>query len=298
MKLCSFLPKNEIPGAPDRARRARPGILTDGGIIDVTAGDGTLPARMIDLLAAGPEAMEALHRLDGPHLDPLSVDIVAPIPQPGKLMGIGLNYLDHVRETGREPPEHQIWFNKQTTSVIGSNTPIRIPTVSDKVDYEGELAVVIGTRCRRVPAARTFEVIAGYMIGNDVSVRDWQRRTPTMTLGKSFDSHAPCGPVLVTRDAVPDPQDLRLRTWVSGDLRQDARTSEMIFSIPAQIETLSTVCTLEPGDVIFTGTPAGVGVAMDPPGFLKPGDDVRIEIEGLGVLTNPVIADTDGPLIG
>ncbi len=292
MKLCSFH-KGGAPG--DAAPRL--GIVREAGIIDVAAADPSLPSSLIELLALGPEAMNRLKTLDGAPIDAQSLTLAAPVPRPGKMLGIGLNYLDHVKETGREPPAHQIWFNKQTTCVIGPNVPIRIPAVSAMVDYEGELAVVIGRRCRRVPAARAGEVIAGYMVGNDVSVRDWQRRTPTMILGKSFDTHGPCGPWMVTADAIPDPQALRLRTWVNGDLRQDASTAEMIFPIAEQIETLSTVCTLEPGDIIFTGTPAGVGVALDPPGFLKDGDDVRIEIEGIGTLTNPVRADNADTII-
>ncbi len=304
MKLCSFLPKAGLshsgPSGLHTPVEARPGLLLDDGLVDLQAWDMVAATSLIDLLARGPEALATILAKsgNGPRLDPDTVRLTAPIPRPGKLLGIGLNYLDHVRETGREPPEHQIWFNKQTTCVIGPDEPIRIPPVSSMVDYEGELAVVIGRRCRRVPAARVHEVIAGYMVGNDVSVRDWQRRTPTMILGKSFDSHGPQGPWLVTADTVPNPQDLRIQTWVNDDLRQDARTSEMIFSIAQQIETLSTVCTLEPGDVIFTGTPAGVGMAMDPQGFLKAGDTVRIEIEGLGTLSNPVIAEPDGPVIG
>ncbi|MGF1457135.1 MAG: fumarylacetoacetate hydrolase family protein [Alphaproteobacteria bacterium] len=303
MKLCSFLPKagpSQLePSGLHTPLAPRPGVIFDDGIADLQALEQVAERTLMALLAAGPDALESLAVLGGiaPRLDPDTVRLTAPIPRPGKLLGIGLNYLDHVRETGREPPAHQIWFNKQTTCVIGPNDPIRIPPVSDMVDYEGELAVVIGRRCRRVPAARAREVIAGYMVGNDVSVRDWQRRTPTMILGKSFDSHGPQGPWMVTADDIPDPQALRIRTWVNDDLRQDASTAEMIFSIAEQIETLSTVCTLEPGDVIFTGTPAGVGMAMDPPGFVKAGDTVRIEISGIGTLSNPVTADADDVLI-
>jgi 2-keto-4-pentenoate hydratase/2-oxohepta-3-ene-1,7-dioic acid hydratase in catechol pathway len=159
------------------------------------------------------------------------------------------------------------------------------------VDYEGELGFVIGRRCRHVPAARAREVIAGYTVVNDVSARDWQFRSPTMTMGKSFDTHGPLGPCLVTADEIDDPHALRLRTWVNGELRQDARTDDLIFDCYAQVEHLSTAFTLEPGDVIATGTPAGVGMAMNPPRLLGPGDAVRIEIEGIGVLENPVIAE-------
>ncbi len=287
MKLCSF----------ESGGRIRPGRIDGDHLIDLGGVPG-LPDTLLALIAAGPDALAAAAKAGGPAIGLESVTLRAPVAHPGKVMGIGLNYLDHVRETGREPPAHQIWFNKQRTCIIGPQEPIRIPTVSDMVDYEGELALVIGRRCRNVPAARAHEVIAGYMIGNDVTARDWQQRAPTMTLGKSFDSHGPTGPFLVTPDEIGDPQDLRLRTWVNGEARQDASTGEMIFKIAEQIETLTTVFTLEPGDILFTGTPAGVGIAMDPKGFLRPGDRVRIEIDGLGVLENPVEADTRETLIG
>jgi 2-keto-4-pentenoate hydratase/2-oxohepta-3-ene-1,7-dioic acid hydratase in catechol pathway len=161
------------------------------------------------------------------------------------------------------------------------------------VDYEGELGFVIGTRCRHVPADRAREVIAGYTIVNDVSVRDWQLRTPTMTMGKSFDTHGPTGPSLVTADEIGDPHGLELRTWVNGELRQEARTDELLFDCWEMVEHLTTAFTLEPGDVIATGTPAGVGAGMSPPAWLVPGDVVRIDIEGIGVLENPVIAEPD-----
>ena len=200
--------------------------------------------------------------------------------------------LDHVAEMGREPPAYQYWFNKQRTCVVGPGATIIIPDGSHHVDYEGELAVVIGRRCRHVSAERALEVVAGYCVMNDVSVRDWQARTPTFTLGKSYDSHGPLGPCLVTTDEVPDPQALRLRTWVNDELRQDSTTADMIFSVAEQIACLSEAFTLEAGDVITTGTPAGVGAGFDPPRWLVPGDVVRIEVEQVGTLTNPVGTET------
>jgi 2-keto-4-pentenoate hydratase/2-oxohepta-3-ene-1,7-dioic acid hydratase in catechol pathway len=190
-------------------------------------------------------------------------------------------------------PEFPVFFNKQTTCVTGPGDPIHVPRVSALVDYEGELGIVIGRRCRHVPAARAHEVIAGYTVVNDVTVRDWQFKSPTMTIGKSFDTHGPTGPWVVTADEIADPQDLRLRTWVNDELLQDASTKEMVFDCAQQIETLSTAFTLEPGDIIATGTPAGVGIVRNPPVFLQPGDTVRIEIDGIGVLENPVIAEPD-----
>ena len=217
--------------------------------------------------------------------------LIAPVPRPPKFLAIGLNYAAHVAESGMKPPEFQLWFNKQSTCVIGPGDAIEIPAASSMVDYEGELAFVIGKRCRHVSAADAPGVIAGYTIVNDVSVRDWQMRTQTMTMGKSFDTHGPMGPCIVTGDELGDPHGLRLQTWVNGEMRQDAKTDDLIFNCYEMVEHLSTAFTLELGDVIATGTPAGVGMAMKPPGWLKAGDSVRIEIEGIGALENPVIAE-------
>ena len=247
---------------------------------------------VLDTLAAG-KAEPA-----GPTVPVSEVELLAPIAQPPKFLAIGLNYADHLAETGMETPEFPLFFNKQRTCVIGPNQPIHVPRISDKVDYEGELGIVIGRRCRHVPAERAVEVIAGYTVINDVTVQDWQWRSPTMTLGKSFDTHGPTGPWIVSADEVPDPHDLRIRTWVNQDLLQDASTKEMIFDCYDQIATLSTAFTLEPGDLVSTGTPAGVGFARTPPRFLKAGDTVRIEIDGIGAIENPVIdepADTAVP---
>jgi 2-keto-4-pentenoate hydratase/2-oxohepta-3-ene-1,7-dioic acid hydratase in catechol pathway len=225
------------------------------------------------------------------------VRLEALVPRPGKVLAIGMNYGDHIRETGRAAPEHQVWFAKQATCIVGPNDAIRIPKVSDKVDYEAELCVVIGRRCRRVPRARAAEVIAGYMCGNDVSVRDWQQRSPTMMMGKGFDTHGPTGPWIVTPDEIGDVGRLRVRCLLNGAVMQDASTAEMIFDIPAQIEHLTAAFTLEPGDVIFTGTPAGVGNWRDPPVRLKAGDRVRVEIEGVGALENVCEAEAGETVI-
>ena len=269
--------------------RRRLGVVDGDTIVDLATAAPHLPQSMMAFLRAGPAAMaeakaaaeQARQRL------PLSkVRLEAPVPRPGKVLAIGLNYADHVREGNRPMPEHQIWFSKQATCIAGPNDPIRIPKVSDKIDYEAELCVVIGRKCRHVPAARSFEVIAGFMCGNDVSVRDWQQRSPTMMMGKGFDTHGPTGPWIVTPDEVADVHNLPIRCLVNGQVMQQASTAEMIFKIPAQIEHLTAAFTLEPGDVIFTGTPAGVGVYRKPPVLLKAGDRVRIEIDGLGALEN------------
>ncbi|OAI18851.1 MULTISPECIES: fumarylacetoacetate hydrolase family protein [Methylomonas] len=260
----------------------------------IVAADDSLPNDMIGFLTAGVEARRALQALiDGgaPRLALADVTLLAPIPRPGKLLGIGLNYADHINETGWEKPEYPTFFTKQSTCVIGPDAAIHIPPISDKVDYEGELAFVIGKRCKYVGVKNARDVIAAYTICNDVTVRDWQARTPTWTLGKSFDSHGPLGPWLVTADEIADPHNLTLKTWVDDELRQNANTGEMIFNCYEMVAYLTQAMTLEPGDVITTGTPAGVGVKMKPRGYLKPGQTVRIEIEGLGALSNPVITE-------
>jgi 2-keto-4-pentenoate hydratase/2-oxohepta-3-ene-1,7-dioic acid hydratase in catechol pathway len=253
-----------------------------------------LPADLPALLEAGELAALGTGRAI-PRAD---VRLLAPVGRPPKLLAIGLNYAAHAAESTMKRPEYQLWFNKQSTCVVGPGDPIEVPRASSYVDYEGELAFVIGRRCRHVPAERAAEVVFGYTIMNDVSVRDWQRRTPTMTMGKSFDTHGPMGPCIVTGDELGDPHRLHLRTWVNDDLRQDASTEDLIYNCWEMVEHLSTAFTLEPGDVVSTGTPAGVGFAMDPPHWLAAGDRVRIEIDRLGVLENPVVDEPADKPIG
>jgi 2-keto-4-pentenoate hydratase/2-oxohepta-3-ene-1,7-dioic acid hydratase in catechol pathway len=224
-----------------------------------------------------------------------SVRLEAPIVRPPEFLAIGLNYADHVAESGMKKPEMPVVFNKQATCITGPFDPIEVPAVAPtRVDYEGELGVVIGTRCRDVKIEDAQTVVAGYLVVNDVSVRDWQRASPTMTMGKSWDTHGPTGPWLVTADEVGDPHDLRLRTWVDDELRQDATTAQMITNCWELISFLSTAFTLLPGTIIATGTPAGVGFVMDPPRCLDPGMHVRIDIERVGTIDNPVIAQPRG----
>ncbi len=265
-------------------------------IVDVTDPGAGLSSDTAVLLASGPDALDRVRAATGRstlEVARAEVQLLAPVPRPPKFLAIGLNYADHVAESATPKPDHQLWFNKQSTCVIGPGGPIHVPRVSDVGDYEGELAFVIGRRCRHVPASRAAEVVAGYTIVNDVSVRDWQRRTPTMTMGKSFDTHGPMGPWLVTPDELGDPHALRLQTWVNDDLVQDSSTQHLIFDCWQMIEHLSSAFTLEPGDVISTGTPGGVGIARTPPLLLRHGDAVRIEVEGIGVLENPVIDEPD-----
>jgi 2-keto-4-pentenoate hydratase/2-oxohepta-3-ene-1,7-dioic acid hydratase in catechol pathway len=216
------------------------------------------------------------------------VALLAPIPRPSKIFAIGLNYADHIAESGLEPPEVPTVFAKYRNTICGPYDAIERPRVSTHLDYEGELAVVIGRRGRHVPRDRAHEVIGGYMVLNDVSVRDWQRQSPQWTLAKSFDTHAPTGPWL-TLGAGFDPSGLRLQTWVNGELRQDSNTRELVFDCFDLVAYLSQACTLEPGDVIATGTPGGVGFLREPPAYLGPGDEVRVAIEGLGELVNRVV---------
>jgi 2-keto-4-pentenoate hydratase/2-oxohepta-3-ene-1,7-dioic acid hydratase in catechol pathway len=271
------------------------GAVINEEIADLSTGAPELPRDLVALLAGGPEALAAaraaVDRRATTRLPLASVRLEAPIPRPGKFLAIGLNYADHVAEGGRERPEFPVFFNKQTTCVTGPYDPIHLPRVSSYLDYEGELGFVIGRRCRHVPRAGAADVIAGYTVIDDVTVRDWQIKAPTMTLGKSFDTHGPMGPWLVTADEIDDPHALELRTWVNGELRQSSTTREMIFDCFAQIEVLTTAFTLEPGDVVSTGTPAGVGVFQRR--FLVAGDVVRVEIERIGAIENTVVAEPD-----
>lgn len=218
-----------------------------------------------------------------------SVTIGPPLPSPGKIICIGLNYADHAREMEVAPPERPMVFCKFSTAVIGTGETITWPAeISQQVDFEAELAVVIGREARNVPAERALDVVAGYTIINDVSARDVQFADQQWVRGKSFDTFCPMGPFMVTADEVPTPHALAIRCLVNGQVMQDSNTSELIFKIPALIEFISRTCTLLPGDIISTGTPHGVGVFRKPQVFLKPGDEVVIEIDGLGQLRNPV----------
>lgn len=252
--------------------------------------------RMIDFLSRGENGLGLMQKLieSGKNRVAITdIKIQAPIPRPGKFLGIALNYADHIAETALNKPEYPMFFTKQSTCVVGQGDAIHLPKVSNKLDYEGELAFVIGQRCRHVPVDKAKQVIAGYTIVNDVSVRDWQVRSPTWTLGKSFDTHGPMGPYLVTADEIEDPHHLSIKTWVDDELRQNANTQHMIFNCYEMIAYLSKVMTLEPGDVVSTGTPKGVGVKMKPRGYLKAGQTVKISIEGLGSLSNSVIDEPD-----
>lgn len=278
------------------AGRTRIGAVEAEAVVDFAAHGRGLPDDMLTFLAQGEAAFNAAGEACASGAGRLAlgdVSLEAPIRRPPKILAVGLNYRDHVAEGGFDVPTVPVIFNKQSTAVTGPQGVIYLPKESDQLDYEGEFAFVIGKRCRRVPKEKALDVIAGYTIANDVSVRDWQFRSPTTTMGKSWDTHCPLGPWLVTPDEVSDPHDLALRTWVNGELRQDSNTRNLIFDCSDIIVHLSTAFTLEPGDVICTGTPSGVVLGMEPKVWLKAGDVVRITIDRLGTLENRVVDEPD-----
>lgn len=266
----------------------RPAAIVGEELVDLSSVAGSTLA----LLEGGEGALVAARAaiasgerraLDG-------VRLVAPV-RPRKFFAIGLNYADHVEESGLEMPRNLTVFTKAPTCVVGPTDAVQRPVVSEWLDYEGELGIVIGRRCRHVTAETAAEVIAGYLVVNDVSVRDWQTMTGQWSLGKSFDTHGPIGPAIVTADEVGDPHELDVRTWVNDELRQSSNTKHLIFTCYEIVEILSQACTLEPGDVIATGTPSGVAAGMEGRPWLVPGDNVRVEIEGLGALENTIVAE-------
>jgi len=266
-------------------------------VIDLARAQPRLPADMLAFLEMGSDALDLARQTvaaaspeEG--LDAAAVSWLAPVPRPGKIIAIGQNYAAHAAEGNAPPPQYPIVFAKYANTVIGHKAPIVLPRISSQVDYEGELGVVIGRRAKAVSEEAALSYVAGYLCFHDVSARDYQMLTSQWTLGKTFDTFAPMGPALVTADEVPDPQALRVRTVVSGEVLQDGHTGDMIFSVAFLVAYLSAVMTLEPGDVIATGTPPGVGMARKPPRWLRPGDVVRIEIDGVGVLENPVVAES------
>jgi 2-keto-4-pentenoate hydratase/2-oxohepta-3-ene-1,7-dioic acid hydratase in catechol pathway len=273
----------------------RAALLAGDHYIDLHATDPQLPAGVRALLAAGPDARrraaDAARSPDAVRVPAASATLLPPVPDPPKILCIGLNYRDHAIEGGKAIPAEPVLFGKFANALIAPGEPIRLPKVSQKVDYEAELVVVLGRRGRDIPADQALQYVAGYTIGHDVSARDWQFRGEERQwmIGKTFDTFAPTGPHLVTADEVPDPHALPIRLRLNGRTMQDSNTREFIFGVPQLLAYLSQVVTFEPGDLIFTGTPPGVGGARKPPVFLKPGDVVEVEIEGLGVLRNSVV---------
>jgi 2-keto-4-pentenoate hydratase/2-oxohepta-3-ene-1,7-dioic acid hydratase in catechol pathway len=271
----------------------RPCAITGDEVIELPVADPGLPADIASILALGESGLEAVQAAidSGRGRRALGeVSLTAPV-RPQKFFGIGLNYADHAAEANRQPTEFPTVFAKMINCVTGPYDAIERPAISEQLDYEGELAIVIGRRCRHVAREDAPGAVGGYTITNDVSVRDWQRKTQQWTLGKSFDTHGPLGPWIVTPDELGDPHDLEFRTLVNGEVRQRSSTSNLIHDCWDLIADISTACTLEPGDVIATGTCSGVAAFFTPPRWLQDGDVVRIEFERIGAIENPVVRE-------
>jgi len=294
----------------DLNRAARAHFVARGASRAAAQAWALLPPAMTAFLAGGSDAMAAardvtarmqealrdpretarLHR-EGVLWAPSDIERLPPVPSPPKILCVGRNYAEHAREGGSEPPELPIFFGRFPHSLLAPGAPFILPHVSPQVDFEGELAAVIGLSGRDIPESRALDHVAGYTIFNDISIRDYQRRTTQWMIGKNFDRSGPLGPALVTRDEVPDPQALTLTVDVSGERMQEAHTGTMIFSVAHLIAYVSQALTLEPGDLIATGTPSGVGFARKPPRWLRDGDTVRVAITRLGVLETPILPD-------
>jgi len=272
---------------------AEPGVLWGGELIGI---GGAGFDSVLSVIAGGADAMDRVGRWlknppPGEPFDPARTRLPAPVPRPPKIVCIGLNYRDHAAESNLSIPETPTVFAKFQTAVTGHRHPIVLPKNSVKPDYEAEFAVVIGPGGRHIPEDRWREHVFGYTIANDVSARDFQMATTQWMIGKTFDTFAPIGPAIVTADEIADPHNLAISLTISGEVLQSSNTRHLIFGVPKLIAYLSSVFTLEPGDIISTGTPAGVGFARKPPRWLKPGDEVVVRVEGLGELVNPVVAE-------
>ena len=277
--------------------QTRLGILLPNDQVAILQAD-QFPISLKELLESGTINQlgnQKIETLDGVEIVELAaVQVQAPIVDPQKVICIGTNYADHAREMGGEPPEIPVVFNVFPSAIIGPNEAIRLPSISEKVDFEAELVVVIGKHAKNVSRQSAMDHVFGYCCGNDISARDWQKGKPggQWLLGKSFDTFAPLGPFVATADEVVDPQNLDIRLRLNGNVMQNSNTCQLIFPVDYLISHLSKFATLCPGDLIFTGTPSGVGAGRKPPVFLKPDDHLEVEIEGLGVLANPVVADS------
>lgn len=280
--------------------RSRPGLVVAEGLVDIVKHLPAAPAQLMDLIASWERFAPRIVELETLRPD-VSLDVVrlqAPITRPGKILALGMNYRDHCAEANLPIPKFQSWFVKAGTAVNGPYGAIELPAVSEQLDYEAELIVVIGKRARSVAPAQAASVVFGYCVGNDVSVRDWQLRTTQHCVGKSFDKAAPFGPWITTADSV-DSRALWIRSHVNGELRQNSNTEQFVFSVNEMVSYLSQAMTLEPGDLLFTGTPGGVGYHWPGgPAFLREGDNVRVEIEGLGAIENRVARGSGLPQIG
>ena len=282
MKLVNFLYKGE----------KNIGALLDDGVCSFKSISDKYSMSMMEFIEQindlSPKVSKFIN--SNPEVIPLSeIEFLPVIERPGKVLAVGLNYKDHAKETGMDLPKVPMIFTKQSTSVLGHQGEIHKPKVSDAVDYEGEMAFVIGKKCRHVSKEDALDVIAGVTICNDVSVRDWQIASPTFTMGKSFDTHCPIGPYIVTMDEISDIHNLKIKTYVNDELRQDSCTDQLIFDCFDLIEHITKAFTLEPGDIIATGTSSGVGVVLGK--YLVPNDVVRIELENVGTLENKVVLE-------
>ena len=277
-----------------RAGQNRTGIILDDQVVDLNDVDGTIPTEMVTLLEGGDEVMARVRAVAGqaPAGLPLdSVQLKSPVLKSGKVLCMGLNYRLHADETGHPYPEYPVLFHKSRTSLVGHGEAVHLPANSKHADYEVELAVIIGKPAKNVSEADALSYVAGYSCANDVSERQWQMRSSQWSSGKMVDTFGPLGPFMLTSDEVADPDNLDLRLVLNGEEVQNSNTSDLIFSVVQTIAYASTICTLEPGDVIMTGTPSGVGFTRQPPIYLKEGDVMTVEVEGLGSLTNPVVQD-------
>lgn len=278
MKLCTYTAQGQT----------RTGIVVGDTVIDTgVAGTMIDLIRQWDDLKANLETRAAA----GGGVPLASVKLEAPVQRPGKVFAIGLNYADHIAESNMATPERQVWFTKAQTSINAPYSPIEIATGTATTDYEVELVAVIGAGGKHIAEADAAAAVFGYCVGNDVTERMWQHASPQWSLGKSFDTHAPIGPWIVTADELGDPHQLELRCFVNGEQRQSSNTSHLVFNVWQQIAHLSVGMTLQPGDVLFTGTPGGIGAAMDPRQFLKAGDVVRCEVDGLGHIEGTMVAE-------
>lgn len=275
----------------------RAALQVGDSFIDLHAADPNIPANLRQILEAGPGLLQAIAELGKrPNLVKLPTDSVkfhAPVVDPRKIICVGLNYKDHAAESGAPIPKDPILFSKFPTALIGHGEAIVLPKVSQEVDYEAELVIVIGKKGRHLGLKNALDHVAGYTVGHDVSARDWQLKKDgkQWMVGKTFDTFAPAGPVLVTKDEIADPLNLPIRLRLNGETMQNSSTKQMIFGVAELVAYCAQIFTLEPGDLIYTGTPPGVGMARKPPVFLKDGDVVEVEIEGLGVLRNPVVQE-------
>ena len=282
MKLVNFLYKGE----------KNIGALLDDGVCSFKSISDKYSMSMLEFVEQMDDLSPKVSKFinSNPEVIPLSeIEFLPVIERPGKVLAVGLNYQDHAKETGMDLPKVPMIFTKQSTSVLGHQGEIHKPKVSDAVDYEGEMAFVIGKKCRHVSKEDALDVIAGVTICNDVSVRDWQIASPTFTMGKSFDTHCPIGPYIVTMDEISDIHNLKIKTYVNDELRQDSCTDQLIFDCFDLIEHITKAFTLEPGDIIATGTSSGVGVVLGK--YLVPNDVVRIELENVGTLENKVVLE-------